>query len=94
LIEVDPLIFGEAARFASPKRAAEELIPYIARELERGTRLHSIIRHLHGLFHAVPGARAYRRQLANAAATPHADAAYFAAALTLARDTVLADAAA
>jgi tRNA-dihydrouridine synthase A len=86
LIVVDPLIFGEAACFASPKQAAAALIPYIERELERGTRLHSITRHLHGLFRAVPGARAYRRQLANAAAIPQAGAEHFAAALTLVSD--------
>ena len=37
------------------------LVPYIERELAQGTRLHAITRHLHGLFRAVPGARAFRR---------------------------------
>ena len=41
LIAVDPLVFGEAARFASAKDAAAALIPYIERELAEGTRLHS-----------------------------------------------------
>jgi tRNA-dihydrouridine synthase A len=86
LLAVDSLIFGETVRFGSPKQAAAALVPYIERELARGTRLHSITRHLHGLFHAVPGARAYRRHLANAAATPQAGAEYFAAALTLVRN--------
>jgi tRNA-dihydrouridine synthase A len=86
LIAVDPQIFGEAARFASPKEAAAALIPYIEGELEQGTRLHSIVRHLHGLFRAVPGARAYRRQLGNAAATPNAGTAHFASALALVLD--------
>ena len=66
LLEVDPLFFGEPAPFASPKEAALALIPYIERELAHGTRLHAITRHLHGLFHAVPGARAFRRHLAGA----------------------------
>jgi len=89
LITVDPLVFGEAARFQSAKEAAAALMPYIARELETGTRLHSITRHLHGLFRAVPGARAFRRQLANAAAAPHAGPEYLAAALALVADSVL-----
>ena len=55
LLAVDPLFFGEDARFASPKEAAAALIPYIERELAQGTRLHAITRHLHGLFRAVPG---------------------------------------
>ena len=39
----------------SPKAAAEALIPYIERELARGTRLHAITRHVLGLFRGVPG---------------------------------------
>jgi tRNA-dihydrouridine synthase A len=75
LLAVDPLLFGEPAPFASPKAAAEALLPYVARETERGTRLYAIARHLLGLFHAVPGARAFRRHLATegvkAGAGPH-----------------------
>jgi tRNA-dihydrouridine synthase A len=86
LIAVDPLIFGEAAQFSSLKMAAMAIVPYIERELMRGMRLHAITRHLHGLFHAVPGARAFRRHLAGAAAVPHAGAEYLAAALALVAD--------
>ena len=89
LIAVDPLVFNETARFQSAKEAAAAVMPYIARELAAGTRLHSITRHLHGLFRAVPGARAFRRHLANAAAAPHASAEYLAAALALVADPVL-----
>ena len=89
LLSVDPLVFGEVAPFASAKAAAAKLAPYIAREIAAGTRLHAITRHLHGLFHAVPGARAYRRHLAGAATTPHADAEYLLAALALVADGVL-----
>jgi tRNA-dihydrouridine synthase A len=64
LLAVDPLLFGEPAPFASPKAAAEAFLPYVARETERGTRFYAIARHLLGLFHAVPGARAFRRHLA------------------------------
>jgi tRNA-dihydrouridine synthase A len=89
LLSVDPLVFGAAAPFASAKAAAAALAPYIAREIAAGTRLHAITRHLHGLFHAAPGARAYRRHLAGAASTPHADAEYLVAALALVADGVL-----
>ncbi len=89
LIAVDPLVFNETARFQSAKEAAAAVMPYIARELAAGTRLHSITRHLHGLFRAVPGARAFRRHLANAAAAPHASVEYLAAALALVADPVL-----
>jgi tRNA-dihydrouridine synthase A len=86
LIGVDPLIFGEEARFASPKQAAAALIPYIEREMASGTRLHAITRHLLGLVRAVPGARAYRRHLAGAAASPQGGAELLTAALALVAD--------
>ena len=86
LLNVDPLFFGEPAPFGSPKAAALALIPYIERELAHGTRLHAITRHLHGLFHAVPGARAFRRHLAGAPGATEGGAAFFAAALALVRD--------
>jgi tRNA-dihydrouridine synthase A len=87
LIEVDPLLFGEAAPVRSSKAAAAALIPYIERELCRGIRLHAITRHLHGLFHAVPGARAFRRLLATEAVKPGADGSVLAAALALVPDS-------
>ena len=86
LLAVDPLLFGEASPVASAKGAAQALIPYIERELSRGVRLHSITRHLHGLFQAVPGARAYRRHLATAAVKPGACAEVLAEALALVMD--------
>jgi tRNA-dihydrouridine synthase A len=89
LIAVDPLVFGADAPFGSPKQAAAALMPYIERERVQGTRLHAITRHLHGLFRAVPGARAYRRHLAGAAASPQAGAEFLASALALVADEVL-----
>jgi tRNA-dihydrouridine synthase A len=83
LLAVDPVLFGEPARLDSPKAAAEALIPYIERELLRGTRLHAITRHVLGLFRGVPGARVFRRHLATEAVRPGADAATFRAALAL-----------
>jgi len=85
LLAVDPTFFGEKARFASAKDAAAALVPYIEREVAEGTRLHGITRHLLGLFRAVPGARAYRRQLAGAATT-RAGAEFLLAALGLVSD--------
>jgi tRNA-dihydrouridine synthase A len=86
LLAADPELFGEAAPHATMKDVFEAMVPYIEAELAQGTRLHSIVRHLHGLFRAVPGARAYRRQLGNAAATPNAGTAHFASALALVLD--------
>jgi tRNA-dihydrouridine synthase A len=90
LLGVDPSVFGDEAPFVSPRAAAAALIPYIERELVAGTRLHAITRHLHGLFQGVPGARAYRRRLADGAASPQAGAAVLVEALALVSDGVLA----
>jgi tRNA-dihydrouridine synthase A len=86
LLAVDPLLFGEPARLASPKAAAEALIPYIERELVRGVRLHAVTRHVLSLFRGFPGARAFRRHLATEATKPAADAATFRAAIALIAD--------
>jgi tRNA-dihydrouridine synthase A len=64
LVPVDTDIFGETPRFAAMRDVFEAMTPYIARELARGTRLHAITRHFVGAYHAVPGARAFRRHLA------------------------------
>jgi tRNA-dihydrouridine synthase A len=86
---VDPLVFAQVAPFASAKDAAMALVPYIERELAEGTRLHAITRHLHGLFRAAPGARAFRRHLADAAASPQAGVELLTAALSLISETAL-----
>jgi tRNA-dihydrouridine synthase A len=86
LIAVDQMVFGEPNSFASTKQAVVALIPYVERELAQGTRLHSITRHLHGLFRAVPGARAFRRHLAGAATTSHAGAELLIEAIGLVAD--------
>jgi tRNA-dihydrouridine synthase A len=62
-------------------------MPYIARELASGTRLHAITRHFVGAFHAVPGARAFRRHLATEAVKPGAGIAVLSEALALVVDS-------
>ena len=67
LIGVDPILFGAPAPVANAFAAIEAYVPYVERELARGTRLHDMTRHLLGLFAGQPGARAYRRRLATLA---------------------------
>jgi tRNA-dihydrouridine synthase A len=83
LIDVDPLLFGAPAPMASARMAAEALIPYLERETAVGVRTNAILRHLVGLFHAVPGARAFRRHLSVAAVKPGAGAEVLRDALGL-----------
>jgi tRNA-dihydrouridine synthase A len=87
LLAVDPLVFGEPAPFASPRAAAEALVPYLERETARGTRPYAILRHVLGLFHAVPGARAFRRHLAVHGVRADASAQVLRDALALVVDT-------
>jgi tRNA-dihydrouridine synthase A len=86
LLAVDPVLFGEPAPFAAGRAAATAFVPYIERERRRGTPLHAITRHLLGLFHAVPGARAYRRHLAEYAVRLGAGAEVLIEALCLVAD--------
>jgi tRNA-dihydrouridine synthase A len=72
LLAADSDLFGEAAPHATMKSVFEAMMPYIEDELARGTRLHSITRHFVGAFHGVPGARAFRRHLAENGVKPNA----------------------
>ncbi|WIG51482.1 MAG: tRNA-dihydrouridine(20/20a) synthase [Afipia sp.] len=83
LLSVDPELFGEAAPHATMHDAIEALMPYIERELAAGTRLHSITRHLVGAFHGMPGARAFRRYLAEVCTRPGAGTTSLREALTI-----------
>jgi tRNA-dihydrouridine synthase A len=86
LLAVDPSIYGQPASISSAKQALEAFLPYVDRELGRGTRLHSMTRHILGLFHCVPGARAFRRHIATHAVKPGAGIAVLREALDLVMD--------
>jgi tRNA-dihydrouridine synthase A len=83
LLTVDAELFGEAAPCATMQDVFEAMMPYIERELAAGTRLHSITRHFVGAFHAVPGARAFRRHLAERGVKSDADANVLREAIAL-----------
>jgi tRNA-dihydrouridine synthase A len=64
LLNVDPELFGQTAPYATMKDVFEAMFPYIEEQLAQGAKLHSMTRHFVGAFHGVPGARAFRRHLA------------------------------
>ncbi|HVX74708.1 MAG TPA: tRNA dihydrouridine(20/20a) synthase DusA [Bradyrhizobium sp.] len=64
LLSVDSELFGETPPHATMQDVFAAMRPYIERQLAAGVRLHAITRHFVGAFHAVPGARAFRRHLA------------------------------
>jgi tRNA-dihydrouridine synthase A len=86
LLSVDPELFGEAAPYATMKDVFEAMTPYIEAELAADTRLHSIVRHFVGAFHGVPGARAFRRHLAENGVKPGAGVNVLRDAIALVRD--------
>jgi tRNA-dihydrouridine synthase A len=94
LLAVDPELFGEAAPHASMREVFEAMRPYIERELARGTRLHAMTRHFVGAFHGVPGARAFRRHLAEHGVRPGAGADVLRDAIARVEDASIASVAA
>jgi tRNA-dihydrouridine synthase A len=88
LLSADPELFGEAAPHATMKQVFEAMMPYIGSQLAQGTRLHSITRHFVGAFHAVPGARAFRRHLAENGVRPGAGVNVLRDAIALVEDRV------
>ncbi|WP_346839062.1 tRNA dihydrouridine(20/20a) synthase DusA [Microbulbifer sp. SAOS-129_SWC] len=82
LAQVDSELFGGAAG-PTPGQVAEQMLPYIERELARGQRLNHITRHMLGLFQGVPGARRFRRHLSENAHKPGAGPEVLEQALAL-----------
>lgn len=73
LAEVDAQLFAGSKPIKTRQQVVLELIPYIQEYLLEGGRLHSITRHILGLFHGVPGARTWRRILSEKAPKKGAD---------------------
>ena len=72
LADADRRLFGAQNPVQSRHEAVEALLPYTERLVAGGVRLHALARHIHGLFHGCPGARAFRRHLAENAHLPGA----------------------
>ncbi len=86
LITADAELFGDRNPSSTMKDALAAMCDYIDSELARGAKLHSITRHLLGAFHAVPGARAFRRYLAENAGRHAASAQVLRDAIALIRE--------
>jgi len=79
LSQVDEKFFGasgEESTSHSNLRTRRDIIesftPYVSDELQRGTRLHSMTRHILGLYQGVRGGRVWRRYLSEHATLPGA----------------------
>jgi tRNA-dihydrouridine synthase A len=63
LAEVDACFFSKPAIAPTREEVFERYAAYAERYLREGMRLHHLTRHILGLYHGQPGARAYRRFL-------------------------------
>lgn len=63
LHRVDELLFGGSPNTYSRIDTVRDYLPYVARQLSDGTPLQHMTRHILGLFHGVPGGKAFRRHL-------------------------------
>ena len=70
--QVDRRLFGEGAGDVDPFAAIDRYRPYLAARLAEGWGLHAMTRHMLGLMHGRPGARAFRRILTVEAIRPGA----------------------
>jgi tRNA-dihydrouridine synthase A len=64
LAEVDGALFGDAKTPPSRLDVLDAFRPYVEGQLACGVRLNAMTRHILGLFHGQPRARAFRRHLA------------------------------
>jgi tRNA-dihydrouridine synthase A len=79
---VDQDIYHDSdAALKSREEIVYQMCEYIDSEIAKGVELHSITRHILGLYHACPGAKGWRRHLSEQAHTPGADSSVLKAAL-------------
>jgi tRNA-dihydrouridine synthase A len=84
LAAVDRALYGANVTPPTRDEVLDQYLPYVEWELARGVRLNAMTRHILGLYHGQPRARAFRRHLAENA---HLDGAGIAV-LEQARDIV------
>ena len=83
LAEVDRRLFGSDAPDVARGAALRALIPYMERHVAAGGRPYAILRHILGLYHGQPRARAFRRLLSEQGPRAMAGSDLLRAALAL-----------
>jgi tRNA-dihydrouridine synthase A len=73
-----------------PWQIVERMVPYAKACAQRGMRLHSITRHMHGVMAGREGARAWRRFLSEVAARPEAAPEMLFSALPIVKQGIAA----
>lgn len=72
LSTVDAYFYNDPRPARSRHEVVEALLPYVQRRLHAGDALHTITRHILGLFHAQPGGRRWRQILSERSHRPDA----------------------
>jgi tRNA-dihydrouridine synthase A len=89
---VDQILFADTAAVPSRADLVRAMQPYIAEQMATGVRLHAIARHMLGLYHGQPGAKAWRRYISERSYRPEADGGLLEAAVAQMPRTDLANA--
>lgn len=81
LAGVDRTLFADTTPLPGREELVRAMGPYIAEQMRQGVRLHAITRHMLGLYHGQPGARAWRRHISENSYQPEADGSLLEATL-------------
>lgn len=90
LAEVEQHFWPAERAIPTRHQIIRALLPYIEQQLQHGTPLHCMTRHLLGLFQGVPGARAWRRYLSEHVHRPGAEITVLEAALRNVPEAIVA----
>jgi tRNA-dihydrouridine synthase A len=90
LAELERSHIDPARLIPEPWEIVERMVPYAKACAQRGMRLHSITRHMHGVMAGREGARAWRRFLSDVAARPEAVAETLFSALPIIKQGIAA----
>ncbi|MDP6876701.1 MAG: tRNA-dihydrouridine synthase, partial [Alphaproteobacteria bacterium] len=85
-------LFGETTPIPSRADLVRAMLPYIAEQMAQGVRLHAIARHMLGLYHGQPGAKAWRRHISEHSYRSGADGGLLEAAVARMPESTLANA--
>ena len=85
---VDERVYGRSDEVLSRREVVREFARYAERQLDGGTRLHQMTRHITGLFAGMPGARKWRRTLTEGAVREGASADLIEEAAACVQDQV------
>jgi tRNA-dihydrouridine synthase A len=83
LADVDRRLFGDPNPLDSRAEALARLLPDVARHVADGGRLNNVTRHILGLYHGEPRARAFRRHLSENAVKAGAGIVVLEAAMAI-----------